>query len=267
MRSTTTPPPTAGRQSPGNPQQQRSSTRPRRNYQACIACKEQKIRCQLGSPDDPQPPCARCRRSRLDCVFGPPRGAVRGTKRKRARGIDDDRAWLIFFFFFFGLSGELTSIQPAPKAISGRAEIPPPVTCRRWVCMLPRRVLMRRMAALPCQMRRVGTGIGLFRCISATPPPLQPRSATATSPVCWMHQPLRTNCARGTCRTGVVSSCAERAGSVPLKPSSSYNGIFLRCSFRFVFASDQCCPATSSGCSPCSRCSTSRPKILRAVQP
>lgn len=101
MRSTTTPPPTAGRQSPGNPQQQRSSTRPRRNYQACIACKEQKIRCQLGSPDDPQPPCARCRRSRLDCVFGPPRGAVRGTKRKRARGIDDDRAWLIFFFFFF----------------------------------------------------------------------------------------------------------------------------------------------------------------------
>ncbi|GME47630.1 C6 transcription factor [Neofusicoccum parvum] len=65
---------------------QRSSARPRRNYQACLPCKEQKVRCQLGSPDDPQPPCARCRRSRLDCVFGPPRGAVRGSRRKRRRG-------------------------------------------------------------------------------------------------------------------------------------------------------------------------------------
>ncbi|KAF4539142.1 C6 transcription factor [Lasiodiplodia theobromae] len=72
--------------------------RPRRNYQACLACKEQKIRCQLGSPDDPQPPCARCRRSRLDCVFGPPRtGGVggRGTRRRgrtRGGGGDDEAA-------------------------------------------------------------------------------------------------------------------------------------------------------------------------------
>ncbi|OJD38570.1 c6 transcription factor [Diplodia corticola] len=67
----------------------RASTRARRNYQACLACKEQKVRCHLGSPDDPQPPCARCRRSRLDCVFGPPRAAVRRPTRKRRGGADD----------------------------------------------------------------------------------------------------------------------------------------------------------------------------------
>ncbi|GME49566.1 c6 transcription factor [Neofusicoccum parvum] len=50
----------------------------RRNYQACEACKKQKGRCDLGSPDNPQPPCTRCRRARKECVFGPSRFTSRG---------------------------------------------------------------------------------------------------------------------------------------------------------------------------------------------
>ncbi|OMP88500.1 Transcriptional activator ARO80 [Diplodia seriata] len=71
-------------------------TRARRTYQACLACKEQKVRCQLGSPDDPQPPCARCRRSRLDCEFGASRsggaGAGKKEKKRKKRKRDDDDA-------------------------------------------------------------------------------------------------------------------------------------------------------------------------------
>ncbi|EKG11013.1 hypothetical protein MPH_12016 [Macrophomina phaseolina MS6] len=50
----------------------------RRNYQACEACKKQKGRCDLGSPDNPKPPCTRCRRARKECVFGPSRFSSRG---------------------------------------------------------------------------------------------------------------------------------------------------------------------------------------------
>ncbi|KAK7544141.1 uncharacterized protein J3D65DRAFT_608645 [Phyllosticta citribraziliensis] len=52
----------------------------RRNYQACEACKKQKGRCDLGSCDDPQPPCTRCRRARRECVFGPSRYSTKGAK-------------------------------------------------------------------------------------------------------------------------------------------------------------------------------------------
>jgi len=44
-----------------------------RNYQACLGCQKQKIRCHLGSPVNPKPPCTRCQRLRQQCVFGPPR--------------------------------------------------------------------------------------------------------------------------------------------------------------------------------------------------
>lgn len=44
-----------------------------RNYQACLGCQKQKIRCQLGSPINPKPPCIRCQRLMQQCVFGPPR--------------------------------------------------------------------------------------------------------------------------------------------------------------------------------------------------
>ena len=43
---------------------------PRRSYQTCIPCRRNKVRCDLGSVDDPDdPPCARCRRESEECFF------------------------------------------------------------------------------------------------------------------------------------------------------------------------------------------------------
>lgn len=44
--------------------------RHRRNYRACLNCRLRKVKCDLGSVDDPEPgKCARCKRERKDCVF------------------------------------------------------------------------------------------------------------------------------------------------------------------------------------------------------
>ncbi|KAK4184172.1 hypothetical protein QBC35DRAFT_477503 [Podospora australis] len=67
-------------------QQQQSSTssqagQHKRVYQACIPCRRRKVRCDLGSVDDPhEPPCVRCRRESKECYFS-------ATRRKRK--IDD----------------------------------------------------------------------------------------------------------------------------------------------------------------------------------
>lgn len=61
-------PESAESQRSGSPRSSR-----RRNYQACLECKKQKTKCQLGNSEPPQPPCSRCRRARLNCVFGPAR--------------------------------------------------------------------------------------------------------------------------------------------------------------------------------------------------
>ncbi|KAK0722579.1 hypothetical protein B0T26DRAFT_771200 [Lasiosphaeria miniovina] len=54
----------------------------KRVYQACIPCRRRKVRCDLGSVDDPRdPPCVRCRRESKDCYFS-------ATRRKRKA--DDD---------------------------------------------------------------------------------------------------------------------------------------------------------------------------------
>lgn len=59
----------------GQPQQHK------RVYQACIPCRRRKVRCDLGSVDDPhEPPCVRCRRESKECYFS-------ATRRKRK--IDD----------------------------------------------------------------------------------------------------------------------------------------------------------------------------------
>ncbi|KAK4154195.1 hypothetical protein C8A00DRAFT_42997 [Chaetomidium leptoderma] len=53
----------------------------KRVYQACIPCRRRKVRCDLGSVDDPHdPPCVRCRRESKECYFS-------ATRRKRK--IDD----------------------------------------------------------------------------------------------------------------------------------------------------------------------------------
>ncbi|KAG6210926.1 hypothetical protein E4U50_002489 [Claviceps purpurea] len=49
----------------------------KRVYQACIPCRRRKVRCDLGSVDNPHdPPCVRCRRESKDCFFS-------ATRRKR----------------------------------------------------------------------------------------------------------------------------------------------------------------------------------------
>jgi hypothetical protein len=49
----------------------------KRVYQACIPCRRRKVRCDLGSVDDPhEPPCVRCRRESKECYFS-------ATRRKR----------------------------------------------------------------------------------------------------------------------------------------------------------------------------------------
>ena len=42
----------------------------RRVYQACIPCRKRKVKCDLGSVDNPSaPPCVRCRREFKECFF------------------------------------------------------------------------------------------------------------------------------------------------------------------------------------------------------
>ncbi|TRX88005.1 hypothetical protein FHL15_011107 [Xylaria flabelliformis] len=49
----------------------------KRVYQACIPCRRRKVRCDLGSVDNPHdPPCMRCRRESKECFFS-------ATRRKR----------------------------------------------------------------------------------------------------------------------------------------------------------------------------------------
>ncbi|OTA90775.1 hypothetical protein M434DRAFT_22776 [Hypoxylon sp. CO27-5] len=57
----------------------------KRVYQACIPCRRRKVRCDLGSVDDPHdPPCVRCRRESKECFFS-------ATRRKRKTDDDDDQ--------------------------------------------------------------------------------------------------------------------------------------------------------------------------------
>ncbi|KAL1965679.1 hypothetical protein VTN77DRAFT_5179 [Rasamsonia byssochlamydoides] len=60
-----------GHQSPSPPPQHR------RGYQACDPCRKRKVKCDLGSVDNPRPPpCVRCRRESKRCEFS-------ATRRKR----------------------------------------------------------------------------------------------------------------------------------------------------------------------------------------
>jgi hypothetical protein len=56
----------------------------KRVYQACIPCRRRKVKCDLGSVDNPgDPPCVRCRRESKECYFS-------ATRRKRKNEDDDD---------------------------------------------------------------------------------------------------------------------------------------------------------------------------------
>ena len=76
-------------QSQSQPQSQLSQHK--RVYQACIPCRRRKVRCDLGSVDNPHdPPCVRCRRESKECFFSATR-----RKRKNEDGEDDEDEYLV----------------------------------------------------------------------------------------------------------------------------------------------------------------------------
>ncbi|KAI9375271.1 hypothetical protein BJX61DRAFT_549938 [Aspergillus egyptiacus] len=71
---------TSARKSPSPP------TQHRRGYQACDPCRKRKVKCDLGSVDNPRPPpCVRCRRESKRCEFS-------ATRRKRHKSSDAEDA-------------------------------------------------------------------------------------------------------------------------------------------------------------------------------
>ncbi|KAL2024675.1 hypothetical protein VTK56DRAFT_6876 [Thermocarpiscus australiensis] len=59
----------------------------KRVYQACIPCRRRKVRCDLGSVDDPHdPPCVRCRREQKYCYFS----ATRRKRKADDASLEDD---------------------------------------------------------------------------------------------------------------------------------------------------------------------------------
>ncbi len=71
----------------GTPQ----SSQHKRVYQACIPCRRRKVRCDLGSVDNPHdPPCVRCRRESKECFFSATR-----RKRKNEEGEDNEDDYLV----------------------------------------------------------------------------------------------------------------------------------------------------------------------------
>jgi hypothetical protein len=71
-------------QSHGGQQGAQHNAQHKRVYQACIPCRRRKVRCDLGSVDNPHdPPCVRCRRESKECFFSATR-----RKRKTEDGLD-----------------------------------------------------------------------------------------------------------------------------------------------------------------------------------
>jgi hypothetical protein len=70
----------------------------KRVYQACIPCRRRKVKCDLGSVDNPSdPPCVRCRRESKECYFSATRRKRRvpGERDGSADGYEFDHDYLI----------------------------------------------------------------------------------------------------------------------------------------------------------------------------
>lgn len=71
--------------------QQAQNAQHKRVYQACIPCRRRKVRCDLGSVDNPHdPPCVRCRRESKECFFSATR-----RKRKTEDGVEVEDEYII----------------------------------------------------------------------------------------------------------------------------------------------------------------------------
>lgn len=96
----------------------------KRVYQACIPCRRRKVRCDLGSVDDPHdPPCVRCRRECKECYFSATR-----RKRKNEDDADDieERGDRDDYIIRNGRKQVRTSDSPAAPSIDRRlySEVP-----------------------------------------------------------------------------------------------------------------------------------------------
>lgn len=77
--------------SSASPQPSLDRTQPpqvhKRTYQACIPCRQRKVRCDLGSVEAPHsPPCVRCRRESKECYFSATRRKTRTSSITLTRG-------------------------------------------------------------------------------------------------------------------------------------------------------------------------------------
>lgn len=92
----------------------------KRVYQACIPCRRRKVRCDLGSVDNPHdPPCVRCRRESKECFFS-------ATRRKRKT--DDDGSDADEYIIRNGRKRVHASGSPPPTAFERIAFSEAPLT-------------------------------------------------------------------------------------------------------------------------------------------
>lgn len=92
----------------------------KRVYQACIPCRRRKVRCDLGSVDNPHdPPCVRCRRESKECFFS-------ATRRKRKT--EDDGSDLEEYIIRNGRRKVNPGGTDSPRHPSERRFEAPPVT-------------------------------------------------------------------------------------------------------------------------------------------
>ncbi|TQV91833.1 Fungal Zn binuclear cluster domain-containing protein [Cordyceps javanica] len=95
----------------------------KRVYQACIPCRRRKVRCDLGSVDNPHdPPCVRCRRESKECFFS-------ATRRKRKT--EDDGSDLEEYIIRNGRR-KVQANSPGRFDRRAYAESPAPQSSTNW---------------------------------------------------------------------------------------------------------------------------------------